>query len=185
MARRRPQGHYCKICGERKSSESFSGKDHVAHIRKACSRLSPQQQAEQMTLSRLAEMSMRYLSNTEGQMAEEPNSDQRPAVRNLAHEVYAARFPHAARNQRKQQLFIKRLELTVDCDGCDLYGDPIHISESCQITRTPPGHRPYLGGRLDPDSDAAAERNGKAPQVDGTYTGDFLLRAGLLRPFRY
>lgn len=76
MARRRPQGHYCKICGEQKSSESFSGKDHVAHIRKACSRLSPQQQAEQMTLSRLAEMSMRYLSNTEGQMAEEPN--QRP-----------------------------------------------------------------------------------------------------------
>lgn len=90
-----------------------------------------------MTLNRLAEMSMRYLSSTEVKWLKDQTSDQRPAVRDLAHEVYAAGFPHAARNQRKQQLSIKRLELTVDCDGCDLYGDPIHINESYQISRTP------------------------------------------------
>ena len=65
MAQRKPQGHYCKICRERKSNESFRGKGHAAHICKACSRLSSQQQAEQMTLNRLSELPMRYLSNTE------------------------------------------------------------------------------------------------------------------------
>ena len=26
------KGHYCKICGEYKSNESFSGKGHTQHI---------------------------------------------------------------------------------------------------------------------------------------------------------
>ena len=30
------RGHYCKICGEYKSNESFSGKGHVQHICKEC-----------------------------------------------------------------------------------------------------------------------------------------------------
>ena len=25
-------GHYCKVCGECKANEKFSGKGHVAHI---------------------------------------------------------------------------------------------------------------------------------------------------------
>ena len=29
-------GHYCKICGEYKANEKFSGKGHAAHICKAC-----------------------------------------------------------------------------------------------------------------------------------------------------
>ena len=28
----RPHGHYCKICGEYKANEKFSGKGHAAHI---------------------------------------------------------------------------------------------------------------------------------------------------------
>ncbi len=36
----RPHGHYCKICGEYKANEKFSGEGHAAHICKACSRLS-------------------------------------------------------------------------------------------------------------------------------------------------
>ena len=78
MARRKPQEHDCKIRGERKSNESFSGKGHAAHICKTCSRLSPQRQAEQMTLNRLAEMSMRYLSNTEVKWPKNRPRDQRP-----------------------------------------------------------------------------------------------------------
>ena len=138
MARRKPQGHYCKVCGERKSNESFSGKGHAAHICKTCSRLSPQQQAEQMTLNRLSELPMRYLSNTEVKWLKNRTSDHRPAVRELAREIYAERFPHAARNRRKQQLSIKVLELAVDTDVCDLYGDPTHINENYHVTRTPP-----------------------------------------------
>ena len=30
------KGHYCKICGEYKSNESFSGKGHARHICKEC-----------------------------------------------------------------------------------------------------------------------------------------------------
>ena len=138
MARRKPQGHYCKICGARKSNESFSGKGHAAHICKACSQLSPQQQAEQMTLNRLSELPMRYLSNTEVKWLKNRTSDHRPAVRELAREIYTERFPHAARNQRKQQLSIKTLKLVVDTEVCDLYGDLTHINENYRVTRTPP-----------------------------------------------
>ena len=28
----KPHGHYCKICGEYKANEKFSGKGHAAHI---------------------------------------------------------------------------------------------------------------------------------------------------------
>ena len=30
------QGHYCKMCGEYKSNESFSSKEHKLHICKEC-----------------------------------------------------------------------------------------------------------------------------------------------------
>lgn len=36
MAKKKHKGHYCKICGEYKSNESFSGKGHVQHICKEC-----------------------------------------------------------------------------------------------------------------------------------------------------
>ena len=26
------QGHYCKVCGEYRANEKFSGKGHAAHI---------------------------------------------------------------------------------------------------------------------------------------------------------
>ena len=33
------RGHYCKVCGEYKANEKFSGKDHAAHICKTCAAL--------------------------------------------------------------------------------------------------------------------------------------------------
>ena len=33
------QGHYCKICGEYKANEKFSGKGHANHICKTCASL--------------------------------------------------------------------------------------------------------------------------------------------------
>lgn len=32
----KPHGHFCKVCGEHKANEKFSGKGHAAHICKAC-----------------------------------------------------------------------------------------------------------------------------------------------------
>ena len=34
------RGHYCKMCGEIKANEKFSGKGHRNHICKSCSKLS-------------------------------------------------------------------------------------------------------------------------------------------------
>ncbi|NJD04308.1 MAG: hypothetical protein FIA99_17325 [Ruminiclostridium sp.] len=39
--KKRYRGHYCKVCGQIKSNESFSGKGHRDHICKKCSRKSP------------------------------------------------------------------------------------------------------------------------------------------------
>ena len=46
-------GHYCKICGEYKANEKFSGKGHAAHICKACSTLPPEKKAEMLAINRL------------------------------------------------------------------------------------------------------------------------------------
>ena len=32
------RGHYCRICGQHKANEKFSGKGHATHICKACSK---------------------------------------------------------------------------------------------------------------------------------------------------
>jgi len=30
--RNKQRGHFCKVCGEKKANEKFSGKGHAAHI---------------------------------------------------------------------------------------------------------------------------------------------------------
>lgn len=52
--------------------------------------------------------------------------------------VYAGRFPRLARNQKKQELSIRALELHIDGEVCDPYGDPVYVKEDCQVSRTPP-----------------------------------------------
>ena len=43
---------------------------------------------------------------------------------------------------------------------------------------------PHTGGWLVPGNNAAAQNPGKAPEVDSTHAGDFLVGRGLLRPCR-
>ncbi len=138
MGKKRLPGHYCKVCGMRKSNESFSGKGHAAHICKACSRLTPAQQAEQMTLRHLENLPMRRLSESEMTWLKNRTHDHRPDVKSLACTVYAERFPRQARNQKKQELSIQRLELCINGEVCDLYGDWVNIREDYQVYRNPP-----------------------------------------------
>ena len=49
------RGHYCKVCGEYKANEKYSGKGHAAHICKTCAALPPEKQAEEMTVKVAAE----------------------------------------------------------------------------------------------------------------------------------
>ena len=138
MAKKKLPGHFCKVCGMRKSNESFSGRGHAAHICKACSRLSPAQQAEEMTLCRLEDLPLRCLSESEMTWLKNRTHDHRPEVKTLACMVYAERFPRQARNQKKQELSIQTLKLSIDGEVCDPYGDPVYVKESCQVSRTPP-----------------------------------------------
>ena len=121
MAKRR-QGHYCKICGGYKSNESFSGKGHAAHICKKCAALSPGQRAESSTLTKLWNLPWR-LSQQQKDWLKGLLNDENPEIADAAKEIYASRFPHALRNERKQQLHIKHMDLTIDSEVMDEYGD--------------------------------------------------------------
>ena len=48
MAKNKHQGHYCKVCGEYKSNESFTGKGHKNHICKKCAKLSKEDRERMM-----------------------------------------------------------------------------------------------------------------------------------------
>ena len=85
-------GHYCKVCGEYKANEKFSGKGHAAHICKFCASLSPEKQAEQMTVNRLLNLPWR-LSKEQISWLKNRMKDKRSEVRALAKEQYEMRFP--------------------------------------------------------------------------------------------
>lgn len=126
---RRPQGHYCKICGEYKANEKFSGKGHAAHICKTCSRLSAAEKAETQTITRLMNFNMGRLSASEKKWLENRVHDRRQEVAALAREVYNAHFPYAERNARKKQLLINTLVFELHTEVFDEYGDEIPVNK--------------------------------------------------------
>ncbi len=85
-------GHYCKVCGEYKANEKFSGKGHASHICKSCASLPAEKQAELMTLNRLLNLPWR-LSKEQLSWLKNRLKDRRPDVRELAQEQYEMRFP--------------------------------------------------------------------------------------------
>lgn len=90
----RPHGHYCKICGEYKANEKFSGKGHAAHICKSCSHLSAAEKAAAMDINQMMKFSMRRLSDSERKWLETKIHDNRPEVAEMARDVCRACFPH-------------------------------------------------------------------------------------------
>jgi hypothetical protein len=83
LKQKRKSGHYCKICSEYKSNESFSGKGHAKHICKRCSKKSPTEQAADITLNRLFNMPFRKLSPVEKSWLENRLHDQRKKLNRL------------------------------------------------------------------------------------------------------
>jgi len=126
---RHPHGHYCKICGEYKANEKFSGKGHAAHICKACSKLSAAEKAEAMTMNRLMDFPMGRLSESDRKWLENRVHDRRPEVAELAKEVYNLHFPYAERNKRKKQLIINTLTFEIHTEVFDEYGDEIPVNK--------------------------------------------------------
>ena len=127
----RPHGHYCKICGEYKAYEKFSGMGHANHICKACSKLSAEEKAEAQTITQLMNFHPGRLNESEKKWLENRVHDRRPEVASLAREVYNAHFPYAERNARKKQLLINTLTFELrNATVFDEYGDeyPVRIT---------------------------------------------------------
>lgn len=118
----KPRGHYCKICGEYKANEKFSGKGHAAHICKACQSLSVEERNKEAILTRMMNLPF-HLSKEQISWLKKHRKDKRPEVSEAAKAVFAERFPYAERNERKGQLHIGRLEFYVDSPLIDEYGD--------------------------------------------------------------
>ena len=89
---KKKHGHYCKVCGEYKANEKFSGRGHAAHIYKACASLPPEKKAEMMTVNRLLNLPWR-LSKEQLAWLRNRTKDRRPEVRALAQHIYEMRFP--------------------------------------------------------------------------------------------
>ena len=123
--KRPPQkrGHYCKICGEHKANEKFSGRGHAAHICKACASKSPAQKSEDMTINRLHSMTFRYLNESEMKWLKNRRNDSRSEVQELARQVFDEKFPRQARNEIKAKLHIKNMVFHVRGEMYDNYGD--------------------------------------------------------------
>jgi len=124
----KPHGHYCKICGEHKANEKFSGKGHAAHICKACASKSPAEKSEDMTMNRLRGMAFRYLSESEIKWLKNRRNDSRPQVKELAREIFEMKFPRQARNEIKAQLHIKSVVFHYRGDIMDSYGDEYYVN---------------------------------------------------------
>jgi hypothetical protein len=77
------QGHYCKVCGEYKANEKFSGKGHAAHICKKCASLPAEQKAEMETITRLNNLPL-HLSEAQWKWLRSRAKDHRFAVKELA-----------------------------------------------------------------------------------------------------
>lgn len=84
-------GHYCKICGEYKANEKFSGKGHATHICKACAGLPAEKKAEMETINRIRNLPLR-LSAEQKKWLKNRTKDKRPTVKALAQEEYDMRF---------------------------------------------------------------------------------------------
>lgn len=61
MSKKKKQpGHYCKICGERKANERFSGKGHAKHICKECDALPQEKKNEMQYINRILGIAGKY-----------------------------------------------------------------------------------------------------------------------------
>lgn len=127
-------GHYCKICGEHKANEKFSGKGHAAHICKSCAAMPLEERNQAMTLARILNLPW-YLSKEQCAWLKKRCHDDRPAIKEAAQQAYECRFPFEERNRQKKQYHVDHLSLMVNNDVYDEYGDEIFLNAIFRVSR--------------------------------------------------
>jgi len=64
MGKKKPQGHYCKVCHTYRANEKFSGKGHASHICKECNReLQQQKRVRKRANKQALDVGLRPLKN--------------------------------------------------------------------------------------------------------------------------
>ena len=58
--KKKQQGHYCRICGEYKANEQFSGKGHARHICKECQSLPEEVKADMVRCNEVERAAFKY-----------------------------------------------------------------------------------------------------------------------------
>ncbi|MDL2218424.1 hypothetical protein LJC27_07165 [Christensenellaceae bacterium OttesenSCG-928-M15] len=124
----KPHGHYCKVCGEHKANEKFSGKGHAAHICKKCAALPVAERNELMAVNKIEGMAFRHLNESEIKWLRSRLNDERPAVREAAQEAHSMKFPRFERNMIKKGLTAFSLELYIHDEIVDDWGDSIPVN---------------------------------------------------------
>lgn len=98
MAKKKQQGHYCKICGERKANEKFTGRGHAVHICKVCQSLPTEVQADMRRIGDVERVAFKYpLSRQDWELLEK----------------YAKRFADKESGQFAQSILDDRRAQTV------------------------------------------------------------------------
>jgi hypothetical protein len=124
--RNKPRGHFCKVCGEHKANEKFSGSGHAAHICKKCAALPVAERNEQAMLNRIEGMAFRYLSESEIAWLRGKMNDANPEIREAARMAHSLGFPRYRRNSVKKGLTVRSLEFFIHGEVMDGYGDERH-----------------------------------------------------------
>ena len=145
----KPHGHFCWVCGEHKSNESFSGKGHANHMCKKCHALPVAERNKMVAVRRAENMAHRYLNEQEIKWLRKKMNDPRPEVREAACESHRIKFPHQERNMVKKGLTAFSLELFIHGEVWSEWGDEVsvhifgnnsadkHFAISCKHTVNP------------------------------------------------
>ena len=80
-------GHYCKICGEHKANEKFSGKGHAAYICKSCAAMPLEERNQALALTRILNLPW-YLSKEQCTWLKKRCHDDRPPVKKPTSAVF-------------------------------------------------------------------------------------------------
>lgn len=116
------KGHYCKVCGEIKANEQFTGKGHASHICKKCSKKAGPQQAEEIAINRIYKL-VRYsnLSKQNRKMLEAYLHDRRENVRLASQEVmemFTLRFRNNINNE-DEKIYFSDIDDEIFCDDLE------------------------------------------------------------------
>jgi len=132
----KPHGHFCKVCGEHKANEKFSGRGHAAHICKACAGLPVTERNEMMTIRKIEGMAFRHLSEQEIKWLRNHMKDSRTDVREAAINAHQIKFPHYERNIAKKGMTAFSLELYIHDEICNDWGDAVCVNARVRIDQS-------------------------------------------------